>query len=53
MIYSVTYKMKKKTTKKNNSMNRSKLIKELDKQFSLFIRMRDANKKGIVTCPLC
>jgi len=51
----MTYKMKttKKKKKTSNTMTRSKLIKELDKQFSLFIRMRDANKKGIVTCPLC
>lgn len=38
--------MKKKKT-------RSQLIKELDKRFSVYIRLRDCDKKWIVKCPLC
>ena len=39
--------------KKAKKPKRQKLIKELDRVFSKFIRLRDCDKKGIVTCPLC
>lgn len=39
--------------KKAKKPKRQKLIKELDCVFSKFIRLRDCDKKGIVTCPLC
>ena len=41
-------KLKKLLNKKEPS--RSKLIKELDKWFSLFIRLRFADNKGLVVC---
>lgn len=41
---------KKKDIKK---ISRQDLIKEVDNVFSRFIRLRDANEKWIVTCPLC
>lgn len=37
----------------NKKRSRSKLVKDLDTIFSRYIRMRDSNKFGIVTCPLC
>jgi len=39
--------MRKKTK------TRQDYIKELDRVFSIFIRMRDCNKSWIVICPLC
>lgn len=39
--------------KKAKKPKRQKTIKELDAIFSRFIRFRDCDKKGIVTCPLC
>lgn len=39
--------------KKAKKPKRQKLIKELDRVFSKFIRLRDCDKHGIVTCPLC
>lgn len=42
------WKAKTKKTK-----TRQHLVKELDRVFSLFIRLRDCNDKGIVVCPLC
>lgn len=41
---------KMKTPKK---ITRSKIIKKLDWVFSEYIRLRDSDNKGIVTCPLC
>lgn len=32
---------------------RQKLIKDLDSVFSQYIRLRDSDNHGIVTCPLC
>ena len=34
-------------------LSRSKLIRELDRVFSIYIRLRDCNKDWIVICPLC
>lgn len=34
-------------------LSRSKLIRELDRVFSIYIRLRDCNKDWIVVCPLC
>ena len=34
-------------------LSRNKIIKKLDWVFSEYIRLRDSDKKGIVTCPLC
>jgi len=39
--------MKKKTK------SRKDYIKELDKRFSYFIRLRDCDSKGYIVCPLC
>jgi hypothetical protein len=38
---------------KKKSKTRKDYIKELDTIFSLFIRLRDSDKNGIITCPLC
>lgn len=35
------------------SKTRKDYIKELDNIFSIFIRERDSDKDGIITCPLC
>lgn len=40
-------------TKKTKSPSRSKLVKKADSIFSTYIRLRDADKHWIVTCPLC
>jgi len=32
---------------------RNKIVKKLDWVFSEFIRLRDSDKKWIITCPLC
>lgn len=40
-------------TKKQKAPTRSKLVKKADSVFSTFIRLRDSNRKWIVTCPLC
>ena len=32
---------------------RSKIIQKADSVFSTFIRLRDSDRHGIVTCPLC
>lgn len=45
--------MLKKKTKKAKSPNKSKLRKKADSIFSTYIRLRDADKHGIVKCPLC
>jgi hypothetical protein len=34
-------------------LTRSKAIKKLDAVFSEYIRLRDSDENGIVTCPLC
>lgn len=34
-------------------LSRSKLIKKLDTIFSIYIRLRDCDKKWVVICPLC
>lgn len=39
--------------KKKKTLTRQDYIKELDKVFSKFIRLRDCNEKWIVVCPLC
>lgn len=39
-----------KTAKKPT---RSKLVQKADSVFSTYIRLRDSNRDGIVTCPLC
>ena len=43
-------KKKKRTTSKSK---RQKIIDQFDAIFSRYIRMRDSDDKGIVTCPLC
>jgi hypothetical protein len=43
--------MAKKTTTKRRS--RTSLEKDLDRVFSIFIRMRDANENGIANCFTC
>ena len=43
-------KKKKRTTSKST---RQKIIDQFDVIFSRYIRMRDSDDKGIVTCPLC
>ena len=40
-------------TKKTKTPSRSKLVKKADSVFSTYIRLRDADKHGIVKCPLC
>jgi len=35
------------------NLSRKQLKNKLDRVFSLFIRIRDCNDKGIVVCPLC
>ena len=39
--------------KKKKALTRQDYIRELDKVFSKFIRLRDCNEKWIVVCPLC
>ena len=39
--------------KKKKTLTRQDYIKELDKIFSIFIRLRDSNERWIVVCPLC
>ena len=39
--------------KKAKKPKRQKLIKELDHEFSRFIRLRDCDKKWMIKCPLC
>jgi hypothetical protein len=46
MVFSVMSKNAKKP-------KRQKLIKMLDAEFSYYIRLRDSDSHGIVTCPLC
>lgn len=36
-----------------SDLSRKELKKKLDRVFSLYIRLRDCDKKGIVRCPLC
>lgn len=43
--------MAKKTTKKRRS--RSSIEKDLDRVFSIFIRLREANDEGITRCYSC
>lgn len=45
--------MPKKSKKEKSKLSRSKVVKKLDAVFSRFIRFRDCDKHGIVTCPLC
>ena len=40
-------------TKKQKTISRWKLVKQADSVFSTYIRLRDSDKKGMVTCPLC
>lgn len=42
-----------KTTKKIKSPTKTKLRQRADSVFSTFIRLRDADKQWVVTCPLC
>ena len=42
-----------KKIKKAKKPTRSKLVQKADSIFSTYIRLRDSNNKGIVTCPLC
>lgn len=42
-----------KKTKKVKPVSKSKLRKKADTIFSTYIRLRDADKNGIVKCPLC
>ena len=42
-----------KKAKKTKAPSRSKLVKKADSVFSTFIRLRDSDRHGIVTCPLC
>ena len=42
-----------KKVKKTKAPSRSKLVKKADSVFSTFIRLRDSDRHGIVTCPLC
>lgn len=39
--------------KKSKKPKRQKLIKELDHEFSRFIRLRDCDKRWMIKCPLC
>lgn len=38
---------------KIKKLTRSQVVKKLDAVFSEYIRLRDSDKHGIVTCPLC
>ena len=42
-----------KKIKKAKKPTRSKLVQKADSIFSTYVRLRDSNNKGIVTCPLC
>jgi hypothetical protein len=42
-----------KKPKKTKTPNKSKLRAKADSVFSTYIRLRDADKHGIVKCPLC
>lgn len=42
-----------KKTKKVKSPSKSSLRKKADSIFSTYIRLRDADKNGVVKCPLC
>jgi len=42
-----------KKIKKAKKPTRSKLVQKADSVFSTFIRLRDSDRHGIVTCPLC
>lgn len=42
-----------KKAKKTKAPSRSKLVRKADSIFSTYIRLRDADKHGIVKCPLC
>jgi hypothetical protein len=42
-----------KKIKKAKKPTRSKLVQKADSVFSTFIRLRDSDRNGIVTCPLC
>ena len=46
-------KKPKKVIKKPKKKSRSRLVKDLDSLFSIYIRLRDSDKDGMVTCPLC
>ena len=45
--------MVKKKTTKPKTISKTKLRQKADSVFSTFIRLRDADKKGTVKCPLC
>ena len=38
---------------KSKKPTRSKLVQKADSVFSTYIRLRDSDKHGMVTCPLC
>ena len=42
-----------KKIKKAKKPTRSKLVQKADSVFSTYIRLRDADKHGFITCPLC
>lgn len=48
-------RQKERAKKKREAKKESKssLIKQLDKVFSIYIRKRDADKNGFITCPCC
>jgi hypothetical protein len=35
------------------TFSRKDYVKKYDEVFSTYIRLRDSDEKGIVTCPLC
>ena len=38
---------------KSKKPTRSKLVQKADSVFSTYIRLRDSDKHGFITCPLC
>lgn len=47
------FKGKVAQKRKEKSLSRKKLVDQLDKVFSQFIRLRDANKQGVCKCCTC
>ena len=53
LIYIKAFWLMVKKIKKAKKPTRSKLVQKADSVFSTFIRLRDSDRHGIVTCPLC
>ena len=53
LIDKETKKKKKEAIKEKKRLSTSALIKELDTIFSMYIRLRDSNQKGMFDCCTC